>query len=308
MIRVSTIIPAYNSEASVAAAIDSALAQDFDGNEVIVTNDGSTDATAPILAGYGAKIRVVDQPNRGPSAARNAGARVAQGDFFAFLDADDTWLPGKLARMVPALEANSDAVLAFSDFVTVDESGRKEPSCVGRAPTMDDMLQRGWAILPSAVVMRRSIFERCCGFCEEFKRPGGDDPYMWLLAREHGEFEYVPEPLVVYDQPVISELADKYAAGREVADRLIRQRYGRRARGLIKYSNAYFAALLVAKAARQMNEGESWAALRTFVKSAWSQPTYVLRPAVIARLLTRRNIARALGPFLAAPSAPKRHT
>jgi glycosyltransferase involved in cell wall biosynthesis len=93
MIRVSTIIPTYNNEATLAQAVDSALAQDLDGQEIILVNDGSTDGTHGIAAGYGERIRVIEQPNRGFNRSRNAALRIARGEYVAFLDADDIW-PG----------------------------------------------------------------------------------------------------------------------------------------------------------------------------------------------------------------------
>jgi len=97
---VSVVIPAYNAAWCVGQAIDSALAQSFVDREIIVVDDGSTDDTPRVLAGYGSRIRIVSKPNGGLSSARNAGVAAAQGEFVAFLDADDRWLPAKLARQV----------------------------------------------------------------------------------------------------------------------------------------------------------------------------------------------------------------
>jgi glycosyltransferase involved in cell wall biosynthesis len=108
-VKVSTIIPTYNAERTIAQAIDSTLSPDFESHEVIVVNDGSTDSTPDILDMYRDRIQVVSQPNLGPSAARNAGARHSAGKYLAFLDADYLWLPGKLKAMVPALESNPSA-------------------------------------------------------------------------------------------------------------------------------------------------------------------------------------------------------
>ena len=102
--RVSTIVPAYNAAATIADAIDSAVAQQFDSFEIIVVNDGSTDATANVLDGYGDRIRILQQPNCGAVAARNAASRAACGEYLAFLDADDLWLPEKLKLTVEALD------------------------------------------------------------------------------------------------------------------------------------------------------------------------------------------------------------
>src|ERR1700736_4120167 len=95
--KVSVIIPVRNGADTIARAIDSALAQDYEGSfEVVVANDGSTDRTAEILSGYGDRIKVATLEPSGVSAARNAAVNVARGEYIAFLDADDDWLPGKL--------------------------------------------------------------------------------------------------------------------------------------------------------------------------------------------------------------------
>src|SRR5579863_2411026 len=96
---VSVIIPVFNGADTIAAAIDSALAQEFGGVlEVIVVNDGSTDATSSVLDAYRGHVTVLDRDNRGPAAARNAGVRASHGEYVAFLDADDIWMSGKLEK------------------------------------------------------------------------------------------------------------------------------------------------------------------------------------------------------------------
>ena len=136
--RVTAIIPAYNAAAFVRNAIDSALAQAWPNIEVLVIDDGSTDDTASILQAYGEAIRVVSPPNGGLSNARNRGIHEATGTYVAFLDADDRWLPGKIARQVQALTDNPQA--GFCSTVTQVEAPDGTPTGEWGCPQIDTSL------------------------------------------------------------------------------------------------------------------------------------------------------------------------
>ncbi len=111
--RVSIIIPCYNAERWVAATLESALAQTWPEKEIIVVNDGSTDGSAAAARAFAARgVRIIDQPNRGASAARNTGLRAARGDFIQFLDADDLLAPDKIAPQARLLAAGDGTRLA----------------------------------------------------------------------------------------------------------------------------------------------------------------------------------------------------
>ena len=102
----SVVIPTYNRREKVQEAIDSVLAQRQVDLEIIVVDDGSNDGTAAALAQYGNSIRYRHQTNGGPAAARNLGIAMARGEWIAFLDSDDLWLPGKLRHEQAILQAN----------------------------------------------------------------------------------------------------------------------------------------------------------------------------------------------------------
>jgi len=110
MIKVSVIIPTYNRAEYVTQAIDSVLAQTYADYEIIVVDDGSTDNTKDVLLPYMDRIRYIYQENAGASAARNTGIKAAKGDWIAFLDSDDEWLPEKLAVQMCAVERHSQLV------------------------------------------------------------------------------------------------------------------------------------------------------------------------------------------------------
>src|ERR1700677_3422779 len=111
---VAVIIAVYNGEGCVARAIDSALAQQFDSFDLIVVDDASRDATPRVLSGYGDRIKVFrNEKNLGLAAARNFGVDHTGAQLLAFLDADDVWLPGRLAKTVEALESHPTKTMAF---------------------------------------------------------------------------------------------------------------------------------------------------------------------------------------------------
>ena len=173
--KVSVVIPVFNNEATIGAALESVLAQRFDQPfEVIVVNDGSTDGTRAVLEKFGDRIRLIDQQNAGVAPARNAGIGAATGKFIALLDGDDTWTEDKLAKTVPVLENNTACVAVFSNAAIV-ESGRggvqQKYVEAGwtHSPTLDEMFKPpSWPILPSSVVVRRDTMIAIGGFPEEF--------------------------------------------------------------------------------------------------------------------------------------------
>ncbi len=110
MSEVSVIIPTYNRAEYVTKAIDSVLAQTYTDYEIIVIDDGSTDNTKEVLLPYMDRIRYIYQENAGASAARNRGIKASKGEWIAFLDSDDEWLPGKLAVQIRAVERHPQLV------------------------------------------------------------------------------------------------------------------------------------------------------------------------------------------------------
>ncbi len=123
---VSIVLPAYNYDRYVAQAIDSVLAQTHPNFELIVIDDGSTDATPDIIAGYGDAIRAVRQENAGVNAAVRAGLDLARGTYLTTLGADDFWPEDRLERLAAALDDDPDLGLAWGDMAVVDKDGALE--------------------------------------------------------------------------------------------------------------------------------------------------------------------------------------
>lgn len=111
---ISCIVPVYNGERFLREALDSILAQTYRPLEIIAVDDGSTDGTAKVVEGYGSQIHYVWQPNTGPPAARDLGVSKAEGEFVAFLDADDLWHPEKLVRQMARFQARPELGLCFT--------------------------------------------------------------------------------------------------------------------------------------------------------------------------------------------------
>lgn len=271
MSRVSVIIPVCNGVATIRRTIDSVLGQEGERPETIVVDDGSTDATPRILSSYYDEIKVIRQANRGPSAARNAGAMAAgpESEYLTFLDADDVLLPAMLKAMTTELDAARTLALAFCDIIPVDDYDREldvqfidESSA--HAPSMEELLTRWWPILTSAAVMRRSAFERAGGFDESFTRPGFEDPYMWLVMREQGDFAYVPQRLVRYRTTPPMERMLKYAKGYQIFGRLVSARYGAAGERLIRESSNAFVSAWGYAGLIALRDGDKLRARRAF--------------------------------------------
>lgn len=124
MTRVTAAITTYNRADFLPGALESVFAQTFGDYEVLVVDDGSTDETPDLLAGYGDRIRVVRQENGGRSAARNTAVREARAPLVSFLDSDDRWLPDKLARQVPVLEGRPRVAMVHGHVDLIDGEGR----------------------------------------------------------------------------------------------------------------------------------------------------------------------------------------
>jgi glycosyltransferase involved in cell wall biosynthesis len=196
MSLVSVVVPAYNRESYLAQALDSVLAQGELVREVIVVDDGSTDRTREIIQGFGPPVRYLGQPNRGPSAARNAGLRLCTGEFIAFQDSDDLWPAGKLARQIDFLRAHTAVDFVFGDMANflVDPSREntaeiRNPQLhdylVGHATDLKDLYR--WLVVdnvvPTPTVVARAAAVRRVGFFDEQLRLAEDLEY-WLRSLE----------------------------------------------------------------------------------------------------------------------------
>jgi glycosyltransferase involved in cell wall biosynthesis len=202
---VSIVIPTYNCACYLPAAIDSVLQQNYPAFEVIVVDDGSTDTTAALLQHYSQqdqRIRTVYQPNQGVAIARNQGIDLAQGDWIAFLDADDFFLPDKLAAQMAIATAQPQLGIIHSGWYRVNLQGQRlmavEPW--QQIPKLDLESWLRWKpVLPSAMLFRREWLRRSGGFDPRFP-PAEDTELVLRLARLGCEATWLRQITVNYRQ------------------------------------------------------------------------------------------------------------
>lgn len=167
-VEFSVVVPLYNKEREVGAALDSVLGQRRLPREIIVVDDGSTDGGAAVVGGYTSPlIRLVTQKNAGVSAARNRGAVLARSEYIAFLDADDRWQPGYLEKMAFLIEQYPDcgAYAAAFDIVSGDRIySNVHPAQEGIVPDFFREAMRSYICQPSATVVPRGVFQELGGF------------------------------------------------------------------------------------------------------------------------------------------------
>jgi glycosyltransferase involved in cell wall biosynthesis len=251
---VSVIVPVFNAAGFVAQAVSSALASHGVAIEVIAIDDGSTDGTAQVLERFGHGIRTVRQEQGGPYRARNLGARLAGGEWLAFLDADDEWQPDKLIKQLAL--ARPDVRLIFTDCENFGDCSRVKRLQSDSTPLYDgevfEPLLLGNFISMSSVLMRRATFLSLGGFNEE--QTGVQDWDLWLrYAAAGGRVAVVREPLTRYrihpaqmTQNLDARAADRSAvvekALRSVRGRQVSRHIASRARANIWQVGAWVAA------------------------------------------------------------------
>jgi len=209
--RISVIVPCYNAERYVDVAIRSILQQDWPNLEVIVVDDGSTDGSADVVRAFDSRVRLLSQKNAGVASARNAGIASASGDWIAFLDADDVWLPGKLRAQWSSLRAESAAgarmsytawaVWVSSEPVPDSEdierlTGAEQNAWDGPSGWIYPELLADCVVWTSTVLVHRSVLREVGGF--ETALRIGEDYDLWLRASRVTPILRVSRPFALY--------------------------------------------------------------------------------------------------------------
>ena len=214
MPTVSVILPVFNVEHYVGQAVASVLNQTYSDFELLVVDDGSTDASLAVCGRFrDDRIRVIRQANRGLAGARNTGIRHARGGYIAFLDADDLWLPAKLEAHVMHLRTRKEVGVSYSQSSFIDEHGmpmryHQMPKLYGVSAS--DILLRNPVGNGSAAVVRRAAFAdirflvgpfgdtRDCYFDETFRQSEDVECWLRIALQTHWQFEGIGQPLTLY--------------------------------------------------------------------------------------------------------------
>jgi glycosyltransferase involved in cell wall biosynthesis len=208
MTAISVVIPAFNSTTSIRRSLDSVLDQSRSANEVIVVDDGSTDDTASKVQEYAPNVQYVAQANQGQAVARNHGLKLASGEFVAFLDADDYWLPGFLQTTTRFLNSNPDAI-AVSVGSRVKKWGKSdaliptflnENSVEQPARILDDFFSF-WAqhdhVRTGSVLIRKRAIDEAGGQLADLRM--SQDLEYWGYLATFGKWGFIPEVHFVTD-------------------------------------------------------------------------------------------------------------
>lgn len=197
---VTVVIATYNRADYLPEAIDSALAQSYGPLEIIVVDDGSTDATREVAMRYGASVTYVWQSNAERGAARNHGLRRAQGELVVFLDSDDGWVPEKLGRDIDVLRQRPEVGLVYSDTLVVDAARQplRRVRRRGHEGWVTTALMRENFVTPSTAVIRTALMREIGGFLEDRELAGAEDWEAWVRLSTRTQFGYVADATTWY--------------------------------------------------------------------------------------------------------------
>ncbi len=284
--RVSVIIPTFNRAHLLRRALASVLSQDFTDFEVLVIDDHSTDGTQGLLDDVRSadpRVRGFLQPeNRGVSAARNRGFREARGELIAFLDSDDEWLAGKLARQVTFFdEAPSRVGLLYGAVHTVGASEWVSKP-VHRGKIHRVLLRENVIHGTSGVMLRREAVERTGAFDEEI--PAIEDWDYWIRLSREFDVDFLPEPMIRY-HATPDDLLRKTLNKRENLDARA-YLYARHGPGMREAGTAH--QFLAESARRHLGAGEPAEAARLAWMAVRQRPGNISHLALLSKAVAKR--------------------
>lgn len=200
-IKFSIVIPAYNAAQTIEATLASCFMQSYQDYEIIVVDDASTDNTREVLEAHSDRIQYLRLPeNKGSSAARNLGMANATGDYYAFLDADDTWHPDRLQLINAVLTSRDDIDFLYHPFTTEDIARKQLPEDITLYKLPFIKLLYGNTIGTPCVVMRQKLryrFEPAMRYMEDYD--------LWLRVGYDHTLYFINLPLTQIGRPVLSK-------------------------------------------------------------------------------------------------------
>lgn len=207
---ISVIVPTYNRAHQLPRTLDSILCQSCSPKEIIVVDDGSTDETLALMTSEYPEIVFIQQQNTGVSSARNVGIKRASGDWIAFLDSDDEWLPEKLEIQMKALYENPEIKICHTNEIWIRNGKRVNPK-------KKHEKFGGWifqkclplcCISPSSVIIHKSIFKEIGLF--DYSLPVCEDYDLWLRITARNPVLYIEEPFLIKYGGHEDQLSKKY--------------------------------------------------------------------------------------------------
>ena len=194
-------MPAFNAERYLGLAIDSILDQTYSSIEILIVDNASTDGTARVIKSYGDKVRYLRQDKKGPGAARNRGLEEARGEYIAFLDSDDLWLPDKTERQVKFLAEHPEFGVVYSQYEYIDENGELYANKFARRCTQtgwvfEDLLRHELGLGIGTMMIRRSSLEKAGNFNE--KLITAEDTDFFIRLAKYCQFGHIEGPVARY--------------------------------------------------------------------------------------------------------------
>jgi len=207
---ISVIVPTYNRAQQLPRALDSILCQSCSPKEIIVVDDGSTDETSALMTSEYPEIVFIQQQNTGVSSARNVGIKRASGDWIAFLDSDDEWLPEKLEIQMKVLYENPEIKICHTNEIWIRNGKRVNPK-KKHEKFGGSIFQKCLplcCISPSSVIIHKSIFREIGLF--DYSLPVCEDYDLWLRITARNSVLYIEEPLLIKYGGHEDQLSKKY--------------------------------------------------------------------------------------------------
>lgn len=258
MSRISVIIPLYNKVREIERTLRSVARQSVQPLEIIVVDDGSTDGSAEVVEAMALPLlRIVHQPNRGVSAARNRALEMAQGEWVALLDGDDCWEAEYLENVERMIDNYAAAGAIGTAFLVDDGKSLVE----GNTPTEEGVVDffaesmSRYVLIPSATVFRRDLALAMGGFPEGMRM--AEDQYLWTKIARTAQVAFSPRRLVIYSRVAENRSASIYQP--EQTTHSLEELYDERATDL---SNEYIARVALGKALVESARGGTAAAQR----------------------------------------------